>query len=86
MVFLNVFLFLQLAGGPPKSLDFQNLSLLVKHVTMVMPKDQFSNVCTYHIHFSLPHYFSKLLLWGAFQIHNHPFSFYFTLIYLIFYS
>lgn len=34
-VFLNVFLFLQLAGEPPKSLDFQNLSLLVKHVIMI---------------------------------------------------
>lgn len=33
---------------------------------------------TYSIHFSLPHYFNKLLFLEAFQIHNHPFSLCFT--------
>lgn len=85
-VFLNVFLFLQLAGEPPKSLDFQNLSLLVKHVIMVMQKDQFSNIYTHHIYFSLPHYFNKLLLLGSLSnpqpsffiiLHFHLFNFLF---------
>lgn len=29
--------------------------------------------CIYHIHFSLPHYFNKILLLEAFQIHSHSF-------------